>query len=306
MAIDALDLALEKLGPPIYVFHEIVHNQRIVADFRSRGVVFVDAVQEVPVGEVLMFSAHGVSPQVKRDANARSLLTIDATCPLVTKVHLEAISRHKSGHELILIGHQGHDEVVGTLGEAPDAFHLVETIEDVDRLEFDQTTPLAWLTQTTLSVSDTEKIVDRIKKRFPGIVGPRKDDICFATQNRQYAVKELCRDADAVVVVGSRNSSNSQRLRETASQSGAYAVLVDDASQLIVRDFASHQHVAVTAGASAPEEAVQEVVDWFVLHFNASVDSHTFMEEPQVFPLPKELASIRSSPANLAAAKNDP
>ena len=191
MAIDALSLTLERLGPPIYVFHEIVHNQRIVEDFRRRGAVFVDAVNEVPLGEVLMFSAHGVSPQVRRDAQQRSLLTIDATCPLVTKVHLEAISRYKSGHQLILIGHQGHDEVVGTLGEAPEAFHLVETIEDVDRLEFDEKTPLAWLTQTTLSVSETENIVDRLKDRFPGIVGPRKDDICFATQNRQFAVKAL-------------------------------------------------------------------------------------------------------------------
>ncbi|NND96473.1 MAG: 4-hydroxy-3-methylbut-2-enyl diphosphate reductase [Pirellulaceae bacterium] len=292
MAIDALELVLDRLGPPVYVFHEIVHNQHVVADFRRRGVVFVDSVQEVPPGEVLMYSAHGVSPEIREAARQRQLRTVDATCPLVTKVHLEAISLSKSGHILILIGHAGHDEVVGTIGEAPDAFHLVESIEDVERLDFSRQTPLAWMTQTTLSVSETQRIVDRLKERFPQIVGPRKDDICYATQNRQLAVRGLCEEAQAIVVVGSRNSSNSKRLRETALQAGIASILVDDSSELSADDFRDYETIAITAGASAPEAAVQDVVNWFVTQFDANVESRTFANEQQVFAMPKELATL--------------
>ena len=292
MAVDALNLTLQRLGPPVYVFHEIVHNQHIVDDFRRRGVVFVDSIDEVPPGEVLMYSAHGVSPQVKLEARSRSLRTIDATCPLVTKVHLEAIRLRRAGYSLILIGHRGHDEVVGTIGEAPEAFHIVESVEEVDRLDFADETPLAWMTQTTLSVSETQRMVDRLRTRFPRIVGPKKDDICYATQNRQFAIREMCDEAEAVVVVGSANSSNSQRLRETASHAGVEAVLVDRACQLTEERFRGCGVVAITAGASAPESAVRDVVSWFVTRFDAEIESRTYMKESQVFPLPKELVKL--------------
>ena len=304
MAVDALDLTLKTVRPPVYVYHEIVHNQHIVADFRDRGAVFVDSISEVPRGEVLMYSAHGVSPEIREEAKQRGLRTIDATCPLVTKVHLEAIRLSQSGHTLILIGHAGHDEVVGTLGEAPDAFHLVESVEDVKRLEIADDVPLAWMSQTTLSVSETQEIVDELNQRFPRIVGPRKSDICYATQNRQFAVRELCQRADAVVVVGSHNSSNSQRLRETATNAGVFACLVDDASKLSLDDFKDYETIAVTAGASAPEAAVQDVTNWFVENFGAVVESETFMDEHQVFPLPKELVSMQENSESLSATKN--
>ena len=305
MAIDALNLTLQRLGPPVYVFHEIVHNQHIVDDFRERGVVFVDSVDEVPTGEVLMYSAHGVSPQVKTEAKTRSLRTIDATCPLVTKVHLEAIRLHRDGYALILIGHRGHDEVVGTVGEAPDAFQVVESVEEVDQLEFSDETPIAWMTQTTLSVSETRLIVERLRERFPRIVGPKKDDICYATQNRQFAIAEMCGEADAVVVVGSCNSSNSQRLRETASNAGVDAVLVDRASQLSEKRFRDRQVVAITAGASAPESAVQDVVRWFRSRFGAEVESRTYMREHQVFPLPKALVKLDQAESAYADPRRD-
>jgi 4-hydroxy-3-methylbut-2-enyl diphosphate reductase len=304
MAIDALDLALERLGPPVYVYHEIVHNRHVVADFCDRGAVFVNSIDEVPSGAVLMYSAHGVSPQVKSRARERSLRTIDATCPLVMKVHLEAIRHAKAGRELILVGHAGHDEVVGTLGEVPEAFHLVESIDDVHRLEFPEGTQLAWLTQTTLSVSDTQDIVGRLQERFPQIVGPRTDDICYATQNRQFAVRKLSEEVDAMVVVGSRNSSNSQRLRETAEQAGITSFLVDDAGELRTRDFAGCGTIGVTAGASAPESSVQDVVNWFITQFFATVETRDFMDERQVFPLPKELAAFSGPTQRFTISKS--
>ncbi|MFK8115551.1 MAG: 4-hydroxy-3-methylbut-2-enyl diphosphate reductase [Rubripirellula sp.] len=301
MAIDALDLVLQQIGPPVYVFHEIVHNRHVVEDFLKRGAVFVDSLEEVPHGEVLVYSAHGVSPEVKEQARQRKLRTIDATCPLVTKVHLEAIRLSKSGHKLILVGHAGHDEVVGTLGEAPDAFHLVESVDDVDELQFPDETPLAWITQTTLSVSETQAITDRLQERFPRILGPRKDDICYATQNRQVAVLGVCEEADAMVVVGSVNSSNSQRLRETAAQTGIASMLTDDSSHLSADDFREYQTIAITAGASAPETAVQEVLRWFLAEFDAEVESRDFMQEHQVFALPKEVANLEGMRRPLAS-----
>jgi 4-hydroxy-3-methylbut-2-enyl diphosphate reductase len=212
MAIESLDLAIQLYGTPIYVYHEIVHNRYVVETFRAKGVVFVDELSEVPEGAVLLYSAHGVSPEIRRLADERRLQTIDATCPLVTKVHLEAIRYAKEGYTIVLIGHEGHDEVIGTMGEAPQAMVLVETPEDVDRLEVAPDTKLAYLTQTTLSVDDANRIIDRLRQRFPQIANPPKEDICYATQNRQEAVRLLSREADLVLVLGSRNSSNSQRL----------------------------------------------------------------------------------------------
>src|SRR3954468_10218038 len=226
MAIDSLDLALASLEPPIYVYHEIVHNKYVVEHFRGRGVTFVDDLSEVPFGATLLFSAHGVSPEVRRVARERNLRAIDATCPLVTKVHLEAIKYAQAGYTILLIGHEGHDEVIGTMGEAPEAIILVESPEDVDRLTL-TTQKLAYLTQTTLSVDDANRIIAQLKKRFPHIVGPPKEDICYATQNRQEAVRLLAREADVVLVLGSQNSSNSQRLKELAGEQGVAAYLID-------------------------------------------------------------------------------
>jgi len=220
MAIATLEEALRRFGPPIYVYHEIVHNRPIVERFRAQGVVFVNDVAEVPEGAVLLFSAHGVAPEVRRQAAARRLLAIDATCPLVTKVHLEAIRFAREGYTIILIGHAGHDEVVGTMGEVPDHIVLVEDLEDVQALPFPPEARLAYLTQTTLSVDEAKVIIDALKQRYPQIVGPNKDDICYATQNRQEAVRELAHEADVVLVLGSQNSSNSQRLAELARALG--------------------------------------------------------------------------------------
>ena len=216
MAIEALDRAIAMFGTPLYTFHEIVHNRRIVEGFRQKGVVFVDDVEEVPVGGNLMYSAHGVSPAVHQAALQRQLRVIDATCPLVRKVHLEAIRFARSGYSIVLVGHRGHDEVVGTMGEAPDRITLVETVEDVDRLEFSPTDKIAYLTQTTLSVDDANVLIDRLRQRFPQCVGSPKDDICYATQNRQEALKAAVSQADMVLVFGSKNSSNSIRLTDVA------------------------------------------------------------------------------------------
>src|SRR5687768_676007 len=231
MAIETLDLSIKLFGTPIYVYHEIVHNRYVVETFHGKGAVFVDRLEDVPVGGHLLFSAHGVSPEIRRIAKERNLKTIDATCPLVTKVHLEAVRFAKQGYKIVLIGHEGHDEVVGTMGEAPDAFVLVESTDEVDRLPFTSTDKLAYLTQTTLSVDDANRIIQRLKARFPQIVGPPKEDICYATQNRQEAVRHLGREADLVLVLGSQNSSNSQRLAELARESGVRAYLIDGAKE---------------------------------------------------------------------------
>ena len=295
MAIETLETAIRLHGTPIYVFHEIVHNKHVVERFVREGAVFVDAVEEVPEGAVLLFSAHGVAPEVRRVAADRRLRAIDATCPLVTKVHLEAIKYARAGYRLILIGHEGHDEVIGTMGQAPDAFTLVETDEEVDSLSFGPTDRLAYLTQTTLSVDDASRIIARLKERFPQIVGPPKDDICYATQNRQEAVRLLSEDADLTIVLGSRNSSNSQRLAELARERGIPAFLIDGADEIDAGWFDGVETVVITAGASAPESVVQDCVRWLTERFGATVEERTIREEDVYFPLPKELRAAAAA-----------
>ena len=298
MAIDSLDLTLQKFGPPVYVYHEIVHNQYVVQSFRKKGAVFVNAIDEVPEGSVLLFSAHGVSPEIRSAAQARRLNALDATCPLVTKVHLEAIKYAREGYTIILIGHEGHDEVIGTMGEAPEAIVLVEDEADVDRLQVSAESKLAYLTQTTLSVDDANRIISRLRKRFPSIESPPKEDICYATQNRQEAVRTLSRQADVVVVLGSQNSSNSQRLCELAAEDGKPAYLVDGPQDLKKHDFADASTVLITAGASAPESVVQETIDWLVAEFDATVELQQVREESVKFPLPKPLRAFAKEVAS--------
>ncbi len=289
MAIETLETAIRLYGTPIYVFHEIVHNKHVVDRFMRQGAVFVDRVEEVPEGAVLLFSAHGVAPEVRRVAADRGLNAIDATCPLVTKVHLEAIKYAKQGYRIMLIGHEGHDELIGTIGQAPDAFTLVETADEVDALPFGPTDKLAYLTQTTLSVDDASRIINRLKARFPQIVGPPKDDICYATQNRQEAVRILSEGADVVLVLGSQNSSNSQRLAELARENGIAAHLIDGADEIDPAWFTGDETVVITAGASAPESVVQDCVGWLRDRYSAEVEERTIREEEVYFPLPKEL-----------------
>jgi len=295
MAIESLSLAVERFGPPVYVYHEIVHNRWVVDRFRRQGVVFVDNVDDVPEGAHLLYSAHGVSPQIRRRAKARRLLTIDATCPLVTKVHLEAIRRAREGYTIALVGHEGHDEVVGTMGEAPESIVLVGQVEDVDQLDIPPPHKLAYLTQTTLSVDDAARIIARLRERFPEVVGPPKDDICYATQNRQEAVRRLSPEADVVLVVGSQNSSNSQRLAELAREGGVVAHLIDDASDIDPAWFSADDGVLITAGASAPETLVQDCVGFLCARFEATVESHTIREEEVRFRLPRELQRKENS-----------
>ena len=295
MAIETLETAIRLYGTPVYVFHEIVHNKHVVDRFVKEGAVFVDAVEEVPEGAVLLFSAHGVAPEVRKVAEARRLRAIDATCPLVTKVHLEAIKYAKQGYRIMLIGHEGHDEVIGTMGQAPDAFTLVETTEEVDSLPFGPDDKLAYLTQTTLSVDDASRIINRLKERFPQIVGPPKDDICYATQNRQEAVRLLSEGADVVIVLGSQNSSNSQRLAELARERGISAHLIDGANEIEPAWFQGHETVVITAGASAPESVVQDCIAWLRERYAAEVEERTIREEEVYFPLPKELRAAAAA-----------
>jgi len=289
MAVESLDMAAKAFGPPVYVYHEIVHNKHVVESFRDKGVVFVDDLDSVPEGSVLLFSAHGVSPEVGRIARRRRLNAIDATCPLVTKVHLEAVRFAKQGYTILLIGHRGHDEVVGTMGEAPESMLLVQSVEDADRLDMPPDAKVAYLTQTTLSVDDAHRIVDRLRARFPGLVGPRKEDICYATQNRQEAVRVLSREADLVLVVGSQNSSNSQRLREIALEHNVEAFLIDGVTDIDARWLEDVETVLVTAGASAPESVVEQCIDHLIEIHGADVEVRTIREEHVHFPLPKEL-----------------
>lgn len=289
MAVEALDRALAILGTPLYVFHEIVHNRHVVERFRGKGAVFVNDLAEVPRGGNVMYSAHGVSPAVQKLALDRGLNVIDATCPLVRKVHLEARRFAEQGYTIVLIGHAGHDEVVGTLGYVPDRMHLVESPGDVDRLRIDDDEKVAYLTQTTLSVDEANVIIERLKRRYPGCVGAPKEDICYATQNRQEALKRLLPLADSVLVVGSRNSSNSNRLVEIAREFGCPAWLVDDAAELDERWFAGKQAVIVTAGASAPEDLVTDCVEALCQWFGATVEEHALREEQVEFPLPLEV-----------------
>ena len=292
MAIESLDLTLRKFGPPVYVYHEIVHNQYVVKTFKAKGAIFVDHLSEVTEGSTLLFSAHGVSPEIRKEAQARRLFAIDATCPLVTKVHLEAIKFAKGGYTIILIGHEGHDEVIGTMGEAPEAIVLVETTEDVDQLNFPEGGKLAYLTQTTLSVDDANRIIHRLKARFPWIEGPAKEDICYATQNRQEAVRTLAAEADIVIVLGSQNSSNSQRLRELAGENGKPGYLIDGPEDIRDEWFRGDEKVLITAGASAPESVVQSTVFYLVTKFNATMQEKVIRREEVHFPLPKVLREM--------------
>ena len=289
MAIECLDEAIKRFGTNVYVYHEIVHNRYVVDRFTRQGVSFVDTVEEVPEGSILLYSAHGVSPEIRQQSKERKLHTIDATCPLVTKVHLEAIKYAKEGYNIVLIGHEGHDEVIGTMGEAPESITLVETPEAVDELPFADDAKIAYLTQTTLSVSEAEAIIAKLRQRFPNIHCPPKDDICYATTNRQEAIDTLATNADAVIVLGSQNSSNSRRLMELGASRGAKAFLIDGIHELPDDALSADDTVLISAGASAPEVVVQECVDCLVEKYGAEVESIVVREEHVSFPLPKEL-----------------
>lgn len=295
MAIETLDTALKLFGPPIYVYHEIVHNQYVVERFRNEGAVFVDTLSEAPVGSRLLYSAHGVSPAIRQEAADRQLKTIDATCPLVTKVHLEAVRFAKQGYTIVLIGHEGHDEVLGTMGEAPHCTVLVESPEDVDRLTVADPQRLAYLTQTTLSVDDANRIIDRLKERFPHIVGPPKEDICYATQNRQEAVRLLTPEVNMVLVLGSQNSSNSQRLAELAREQGVPAHLIDHVRELDPEWLIGADTVLVTAGASAPEVVVEDCLAYLKKQYNATIEARIIRTEEVHFALPKELRAAMAA-----------
>jgi 4-hydroxy-3-methylbut-2-enyl diphosphate reductase len=288
-AIEIVERALQIHGAPIYVRHEVVHNKFVVGDLRSKGAVFVEDLSEVPAGSTLIFSAHGVSQEVRREAAARGLKIFDATCPLVTKVHVEVAKMRAGGREIVMIGHQGHPEVEGTMGQSQGGMYLVETPADVEFLDVADARNLAFVTQTTLSVDDAGAIVDALKKRFPGIVGPKKDDICYATQNRQDAVKALAQQCEVVIVVGSPNSSNSNRLREVAANQGVPAYMIDNARELKAAWVAGKARIGLTAGASAPEILVQEVVARLAEFGADEVSELDGITERVTFPLPKGL-----------------
>jgi 4-hydroxy-3-methylbut-2-enyl diphosphate reductase len=295
MAIESLERALELFGTPLYVYHEIVHNRPVVERFRRRGVVFVDGIDEVPPGATLLYSAHGVAPAIRAAAAVRRLRAIDATCPLVTKVHLEAVRFARAGYTILLIGHEGHDEVLGTTGEAPEHIRLVQDAAEAERLDLPADARVAYLTQTTLSVDDAEAVIRVLRRRFPQIVGPSRDDICYATQNRQEAVKALVPEADAVIVLGSQNSSNSMRLAELARAHGKPAYLVDRVHEVPEGALTGTETVLITAGASAPEETVEECVAELRARYGATVESRTVREEHVSFPLPRELRVLSPS-----------
>jgi 4-hydroxy-3-methylbut-2-en-1-yl diphosphate reductase len=290
-AIEIVERALAIHGAPIYVRHEVVHNKFVVADLRGKGAVFVEDLAEVPPGSTVVFSAHGVSQAVRRQAALRQVKVFDATCPLVTKVHVEVAKMREQGREIIMIGHRGHPEVEGTMGQSAGGMYLVEKPEDVVALKVGDENNLAFVTQTTLSVDDAQQTIDALRRRFPRIVGPKKDDICYATQNRQDAVKVLARQCDVVIVVGSPNSSNSNRLREVAENQGVTAYMVDNASELKPEWVAGRRRVGVTAGASAPGILVQHVIDKLAQLGAERVTELEGIEERVVFPLPKSLAA---------------
>ncbi len=294
-AIEIVERALATHGAPIYVRHEVVHNKFVVSDLRAKGAVFVEELDEVPAGATVVFSAHGVSQAVQREAQARGLRVFDATCPLVTKVHVEVAKMRDHEREIVMIGHAGHPEVEGTMGQSEGGMHLVEKPGDVERLAVRDPAKLAFVTQTTLSVDDARATIDALRRRFPAIVGPKKDDICYATQNRQDAVKSLARQCEVVLVVGSPNSSNSNRLREVAQNEGVPAYMVDDASELKPEWLAGREVIGVTAGASAPEVLVMQVIDRLKALGAASVEEMQGITENTVFPLPRALAAAAAS-----------
>ena len=301
-AIEVVRRSLARFGAPIYVRKQIVHNAHVVAELERAGAVFVDSERDVPPGETVIFSAHGVSPAVRSSARGRNLHVVDATCPLVTKVHSEAVRFARAGFRIILIGHADHEEVEGTLGEAPEATVLVETVDEAERLELAQTDKLAYLTQTTLSVDETSRIIEVLKRRFPTIVGPQRDDICYATSNRQRAVKELARLAQVVLVVGSGNSSNSNRLVDAAEACGARSYLIEDETAIDPSWFSEADTVGVTAGASAPESLVQRVCAWLVERGAPEIEELSGVLETVTFSQPPELRS--GAPAPAAAAES--
>lgn len=294
-AIDVVKIALELHGAPIYVRKEIVHNRHVVEDLRLAGAIFVEELTEVPSGGRVIFSAHGVSPAVRKEAKARGLLVIDATCPLVTKVHLEAVRFAKQGYTIMLIGHKDHDEVVGTLGEAPEHTILVQTEEDVDSLEVKDPSKICFITQTTLSLDETRGIIAKLKVKFPAIIGPPAQDICYATENRQQAVKAISNQCDLLLVVGSQNSSNSRRLVEVCRNDGVPSYLIDDETEVRPSWLIGVQTIAVTAGASAPENLVQELIASLqTKHGYGAIEEVEIKEEDVRFSLPGELAAHAS------------
>jgi 4-hydroxy-3-methylbut-2-enyl diphosphate reductase len=288
-AIAIVERALETFGAPVYVRHEVVHNRFVVEDLRQKGAIFVEELDEVPPGNTVVFSAHGVSQAVRREADARGLQVFDATCPLVTKVHAEVARMHDQTREIVMIGHRDHPEVQGTMGQVAAGIYLVETIEDVERLNVRDGSQLAYVTQTTLSVDDARAVVDALKRRFPDIVGPKRDDICYATQNRQDAVKALAQQCDVVLVVGSPNSSNSNRLREVAQTQGVPAYMVDRAEELQPEWLAGKSRIGVTAGASAPEVLVRQLLQRLRALGASEVRNLEGIAEKVAFPLPKAL-----------------
>lgn len=289
-AIDIVELALAQFGAPIYVRHEIVHNAYVVNDLREKGAIFIEELDDVPAGSTLIFSAHGVSQEIRRDAEARGLKVFDATCPLVTKVHIEVAKMRKEGREIIMIGHQGHPEVEGTMGQSEGGMYLVETVDDVARLQVTDPALLAYVSQTTLSVDDTADIIAALKQKFPLIAEPKKGDICYATTNRQAAVKFMAPQVDVVIVVGSQNSSNSNRLREVAHKIGTAAYMVDKAEDIQLQWLENCARVGVTAGASAPEILVNQVIEQLKKMGAKSVRTLDGEEEHVTFPLPKGLS----------------
>jgi len=293
-AVQTVERALELYGAPVYVRKEIVHNKFVVEQLRERGAVFVESERDVPEGATVVFSAHGVAPSVHEGARARSLQTIDATCPLVTKVHVEAKKFAADGYTIVLIGHAGHEEVEGTMGEAPENIVLVESEEDVERLEVPDPERIAYISQTTLSVDETRAIINRLRRRFPAIIGPRTDDICYATTNRQAAVKQLAAQCDLVLVIGSRNSSNSNRLVEVAREHGADSHLIDNEGEVREEWLSGKRVVGITSGASAPESLVQRLVEFFRARGTTDVEELEVVQEDVRFMLPKP---IRQAPA---------
>jgi 4-hydroxy-3-methylbut-2-enyl diphosphate reductase len=288
-AIDVVKIALDLYGPPVYVRKEIVHNKHVVDELREAGAIFVEELDEVPEGARAIFSAHGVAPSVRRQAKERRLDVIDATCPLVTKVHLEAVRFARDGYSIVLIGHKDHDEVIGTLGEVPGRSHLVETVDDVDRLELPDSTRVRYLTQTTLSLDETRDLIGRLKERFPHLQGPPAQDICYATENRQMAVKAISEAIDLLLVVGSENSSNSKRLVEVGDNFGVRSHLVNDCSDVDTAWLAGVKNVGVTAGASAPEHLVQELIEFLRGHGFRQMEEIELVDEDVRFSLPAEL-----------------
>ncbi len=303
-AVETVEKALDLYGPPVYVRKQIVHNIHVVRDLEERGAIFVESEEDVPPGETVVLSAHGVAPSVHANADARHLNTIDATCPLVTKVHVQARRYAEAGYRVVLIGHAGHEEVVGTMGEAPEAILLVESVGDAEALELAPDERLAYITQTTLSVDETGEIISVLRRRFPDIHAPKKEDICYATSNRQWAVKEMLAEVDLLLVIGSRNSSNSNRLVDVARAAGVSSHLIDDETEIDERWLDGVETVGVTSGASAPESLVERVCDWFRTR-GAEVEQYRMVDEDVTFRLPVELRRELALGATVSLPKTE-